>query len=472
MHKPSASGQHIAFSDPERLVAAFDSHDMFDLACSAGDIVLAIDQHRVIRDIAVQSSDHGFAHRWVGRKWHETVTVESRDKIDQMLEVSGGAVTVWRQVNHELDGEELPVNYRVMKPRGDSGWFLAIGRDLSSLAALQQRVLKAQQAMERDYLQLRQAETRYRLLFDTIADPVVITDAETHQIQQANLAFHALAGVSAGALDGRSLITRIAEPYRDDVIAYLGAALVNPAIDPVAIQLIGQDRDMKLTATAFRQAGRQFWLVSLIDGGHQPMASQSERDVLEMVDRMPDAFVLADDKQAIILANRAFADLVQAGSVEQLRGMSLVGRLGRGDVDLTLLRKQMAGNQLVRHFPSIVHDLNGGEEAVEISAVRIDRDRPIYGYTLRNVSRRERDLPAASADTPRSVDQLTGLVGRKTLKAIVRESTDLIERMCIEAALIHTDDNRASAAEILGLSRQSLYAKLHRHGIGNLSERD
>jgi DNA-binding NtrC family response regulator len=55
-----------------------------------------------------------------------------------------------------------------------------------------------------------------------------------------------------------------------------------------------------------------------------------------------------------------------------------------------------------------------------------------------------------------------------SLKDIVRESTDLIERLCIEAALTYTADNRASAAEILGVSRQSLYSKLHRHGLGNL----
>jgi DNA-binding NtrC family response regulator len=56
-----------------------------------------------------------------------------------------------------------------------------------------------------------------------------------------------------------------------------------------------------------------------------------------------------------------------------------------------------------------------------------------------------------------------------SLKDIVRESTDLIERLCIEAALSYTSDNRASAAEILGLSRQSLYSKLHRYGLGNLT---
>ena len=68
-----------------------------------------------------------------------------------------------------------------------------------------------------------------------------------------------------------------------------------------------------------------------------------------------------------------------------------------------------------------------------------------------------------------SVSQLTELVGRVSLKELVRETTDVVEKLCIEAALELTDDNRASAAEMLGLSRQSLYAKLRRYGLGDLS---
>ena len=70
--------------------------------------------------------------------------------------------------------------------------------------------------------------------------------------------------------------------------------------------------------------------------------------------------------------------------------------------------------------------------------------------------------------TARSVEQFTELVGRVSLKNLVRETTDMIERLCIEAALELTGDNRASAAEILGLSRQSLYLKLRRYGLGDL----
>ena len=63
----------------------------------------------------------------------------------------------------------------------------------------------------------------------------------------------------------------------------------------------------------------------------------------------------------------------------------------------------------------------------------------------------------------------TVAVVKTPLKDIVRDTTDLIEQLCIEAALELTHDNRASAAEMLGLSRQSLYVKLRRFNIGDLT---
>jgi DNA-binding NtrC family response regulator len=51
------------------------------------------------------------------------------------------------------------------------------------------------------------------------------------------------------------------------------------------------------------------------------------------------------------------------------------------------------------------------------------------------------------------------------MKDLVRDVADAIERSCIEAALRLTDGNKAAAAEALGLSRQSLYLKLHRFGL-------
>ena len=167
-------------------------------------------------------------------------------------------------------------------------------------------------------------------------------------------------------------------------------------------------------------------------------------------------------------ANPAFLDLTQAISVARLRGEPLGNYVGRQGIDGDLIAEQLRQHGTVRNVASIVRSADGSVEEVEISAVALDDAHPGFGFAIRSVGRRARDLPPAAQDLPRSVEQLTDLVGRMPLKDIVRESTDLIERLCIEAALQYTADNRASAAEILGVSRQSLYSKLHRHGLGNL----
>jgi transcriptional regulator PpsR len=471
MNLESTSSDQIPFSDPEVMFEGFTKEDIISLAYCAGDFMLAIDEHKVIRDIAVNVRDHSFANQWIGQKWSDTVTVESRSKIEQLLDPDHPNKNVWRQVNHLHDGEDVPVNYKVIMPR-DSTWHIAIGRDLRSISVLQQRLLKTQQSMERDYLHLRQTETRYRLLFDNISYPVLIVDADGHEIQQANRASHVLMGAAPGSLENKALLSLVEREFRDDVFAYIAAVSVNSAIAPVSVRLAGRAGYVKIAASAFRQSGRQYWLINIDDGLHEVPGKQSDQYVLDVVEKMPDAFVLADEKQSIIVANRAFAELVQAGSVEQLLGVSLNRFIGRPDVDIGLLKKQLKDHQNVRNFSSVVNDLNGGEEPVEISAIMIEREQPLFGYSVRSIGRRERDLPQSGGNYPRSVEQLTELVGRKPLKEIVRESTDLIERMCIEAALVHTSDNRASAAEILGLSRQSLYSKLHRHGLGNLIGKD
>lgn len=74
------------------------------------------------------------------------------------------------------------------------------------------------------------------------------------------------------------------------------------------------------------------------------------------------------------------------------------------------------------------------------------------------------DRPSIAALTA-AVEQLTGLVGRVPMLALVGDTTDLIERHFIEAALELTQDNRTAAAHLLGVSRQSLYVKLRRYRL-------
>lgn len=463
--------KRIPFADPGEIFAGLSKTDIAQLVDSAGDFVLALDSAGTIRDVSAPAGDYPVIHGWIGCKWVDTVTTESRDKIAQLWDGSGPADRDWRQVNHMIEGEEdFPVRYRLIG-LANGEWSLAIGRDLRPVSQLQQRLLRTQQSMERDYLNLRQAETRYRVLFDNIAYPVVIVDRETRKIQQANRAGELLLGASGQSLEGRNFLDLLTPSSRDDALVYFGALAVSAIAEPISVQLRDREDPVFLLGSIFRQGGRQFLLVNMNANLNDARNHTSDRYVLDVVERMPDAFVLTNQDQDILVANMAFAEMVQAHSVDQLIGMSLADFIGRPAIDMNLLTKQLKSHHNAKNFGSIINDLNGNEEPVEISATMIEREQPLYGYSLRSVGRRERDLPPDPRDL-RSVEQLTELVGRKPLKEIVRESTDLIERMCIEAALTHTSDNRASAAEILGLSRQSLYSKLHRFGLGNLGDKD
>lgn len=460
----------IPFEDPEAIFADFSRPELLELGYGAGDFLLAIDAGARVQDTAQNDDSCRFVSQWLGQKWIDTVTIESQPKIEQLLASHQGSQQKWRQVNHLIDGDAIPIEYRLIRPT-DGEWAIAIGRDLRPVSALQQRLLKTQQSMERDYLSLRQTETRYRLLFDNISYPVAIVEANKLTIQQANRSLHALTKSAPTSLDGRHFLDLFTKRSRDALLEHIGAAKVRDTAGALNVQLEGSEEDYSLSLSSFRQAGKRYWLINIDDVAQEAQAPHPQHEILDAVEKMPDAFVLANHRQEIVSANRAFIELVQAGSLEQIIGISLNRFVGRPDIDLNLLRKQLRDHQEVRNFSSIINDLSGGNEPVEISAIMIEREQSLFGYSLRTIGRRERDLPKSDQEL-RPVGQLTELVGRKPLKEIVRESTDLIERMCIEAALEHTSNNRASAAEILGVSRQSLYSKLHRHGLGNLSDKD
>ena len=136
------------------------------LLATAGDVVLLLDEGGVIRAVEGGDGDTPFAtvRQWVGRPWVDTVHVDSRGKVESLLREAGTAgVTKRRQVNHlREDGADVPVAYTAI--RLDRGAVVAVGRDMRHVSALQQRLVEAQQAMERDYWRLRHVETRLSLI--------------------------------------------------------------------------------------------------------------------------------------------------------------------------------------------------------------------------------------------------------------------------------------------------------------------
>ncbi len=464
----------IVFRAPKKTLGDLNAESAAKLITAAADIALIIDGRGIIRDIAFGSQDlsgEGF-QKWVGEPWVDTVTIESRGKIEELLETAQGAKTPieWRQVNHPSRRGDIPIRYSAVQV-GPNGRVVAVGRDLRTLAALQQRLVDAQQTMEKEYARLRHAETRYRLLFQLASEPVVIVDAANLRLVDANPAASQLLSLTTRKIPGKSFLDIFDGESAKAIQNQLASIRATGRADEVKARLAEGKRECLVSASLFRQETSSHILVRLSPAGSIDVVPKSTSKVFNVVESLPDGFVVTDLDRRILLANPAFLDLVQLANEEQVRGELIDRWLGRAGVDINALIANIRDHGSVRHFATVLRGEYGAYENVEISAVSVPTgENPCFGFTIRIVGRAEGPRAQQKSEFPRSVEQLTQLVGQVPLKELVRETTDVIEKLCIEAALRLTGDNRASAAEMLGLSRQSLYSKLRRFGISDADD--
>lgn len=464
------------FKAPKKSLGSLDADVVSRLISAASDVALVVDRKGVIRDLAVGSVELNadIDSGWIGQRWRDTVTLESRPKVEALIhDALSLAPPRWRQVNHpSTHGADVPIVYSAVQVDGQ-GRVVAVGRDLRAVATLQQRLMDAEQSLERDYARLRHAELRYRLLFQIASEAVLIVDAATQKVLEANPAAAELLGGASGRLIGRPFPDGFDTAGTQAVQVLLAAVRTTGRGDDVRVRLAGGKQEFFATASLFRQEDGSCFLVRLT-----PVRSARDAETLpgvrarfvEVLESSPDGFVITDLTGHILAANRAFLDLVQLATEEQARGEALDRWLGRPGVDLQVLISNLRQHGSVRLFAMTVRGEFGGVMHCEVSAVSVMQgDTPCLGFTVRNVGRRSEGVAVkTNGELPRSAEQLTGLIGHVSLREIVRETTDVIERLCIESALELTGDNRASAAEMLGLSRQSLYMKLRRYGLGDL----
>jgi transcriptional regulator PpsR len=356
---------------------------------------------------------------------------------------------------------------------GRKGDVIAIGRDDRATALAQGRLLEAQRTMERDYSRLRDAESRYRLLFETSAEAVLVVDAASRRIVEANPAAQRLIG-GAPKPAGELFAKIFDAASQDEAAALLPIARSSAQSDGAQMRLPIKSREFLVSASLFRQDRATQCLVRLTpadQGGEIP--AQSDWNVQALLERMPDAFVVTDGQTTIHAANAAFLDLAGIAGKGQAIGCPLSQFLGRAGHDRNILMDSLREHGSVHNFATVLRGPYAEQVDVEVSAASAPHGaNVVFGFSIR-ASRRDRGEPSQTMpELRRSVEQLTELVGRVKLKDLVRETTDLIERLSIEAALELTKDNRASAADLLGLSRQSLYSKLHRFGLGNLNDKE
>jgi transcriptional regulator PpsR len=406
------------FRRPQERFSGIDAEVLARLAALAADLVLVSDAEGCVVDLSLSSDAwvDDAVERWIGLQLAEVVAPDSRAKLDEMVRDAevvaepAPAGARWRQLNLRLPGGEVQLADTVVMRLAPGTGLVLMARSLRRDEQVQQRLVQAQQAMERDYWQFRQAETRYRQLFQASSEGVLLLAADSLQIEEANPAACRLLDGSERSLIGQPL-PALFDGEADRVLALLAGVRASGRPAELRLALGRQRVDVEVAASAYRQGGVAHVLVRLVRQGDAAAAGPADQSWAALARTTPDGLLLTDPEGRVLAANPAFLELAQLGAESQAVGRSLDRWLGRSGVDLNVLLSNLRQRGMVRLFAT----------------------------------------------------QLRGEFGAMT---------DLIEQLCIEAALELTRGNRAAAAEMLGLSRQSLYVKLRRYGLKDLGIED
>lgn len=446
-------------------------------ATIASDIALVMDADGVIRNAALGEAAIGRgADQWVGCRFADTVTQDTRAKIEQLLhDVRQTGVSRRREVN--LPGEggaSIPVAFTAIR-LGVGGPVLAVGRDLRAIAAIQQRFVHAQQELERDYWRQRQTETRHRQLYQVATDAVLVVDAASLTVLQANRAAADLFGRGETRMAGLQAVAGIDLAFRPAVEELLSAARASGRPAEIRARLGrpgGQQASAALvdvSATPFR---------SRSDAGSQPLllvrmrrtgarSSDAARQLAEFVERTPDAVAITDSHGRLLAANPSFHALC-SGDGRAANGRSLVELLGDPAARLGSLIAEVRSQGLASegHVPIGGHGDPLRQQQVEVSAALMaEGDQECIGFTLRRQPGQQGVAQEPAQGLGRAIEALTAQLGHTPLPELMQEASRVAERHLILAALEHANGHAPTAAGWLGITPDSLSLRLMRHGL-------
>jgi len=434
----------------------------------ASDIALVMDGQGVIRTVA--QGRHGgdeamlpAAQAWVGRRWADTVSADTRGKVEQLLtEVARTGLARRRELSHPLDeGASVAVAYTAVR-LGDTGPVLAVGRDLRAIGAIQQRFIEAQRDMERGYWQVRQNEARHRLLFQVATDAVVLVEAgaageaSPPRIVEANAAAAGLFGHASDQLIGHALPGFFLHAHRQALIDLMATVLRSAQPAEIRVRLLNHSTPASVALTPMPAEGGARVLVRVRLAELPGAASQLNQTLTRLVDGASDAVLVSDPAGHVLLANPAFLRLVQLPDERDLKGRPVTDwlELPAGELPGLLQRVRREGMTPLRAAQLLAADARA--LPVEFSAALLSEDVfECIGWTLRRVDGAAAGLVGAEA-LQAALGALTQRVGQTPLPELMREAAAMLERHFIGHALERAHEDPAAAARMLGIPEQRI----------------
>jgi transcriptional regulator PpsR len=461
---------------PDKLFAELSGKELSQIARASADISFVLDDLGSIQSIYSDNKNLSkqISEDLIGKKWLEVVEPDSRTKVQRLLDdASPDTITKFRQIN--MIGNErnvaLPMMCASIKTSSNQK-IIVIGRDITEVSRLQQNLVSAQKEISQNYLQISQLEERFRSIFEIGTESIVIVQADDeYPIVEMNRNAIKQLLLAKNNCIGKSLLSLIPAKEIIKVINFLKG--VQDTDEPSILKtLLSNGEATQISATSFINSGIPYLLLNLKPLDLARVSSLIDADSLtvEAIENNPYGFVVCTPEGLILKANKAFNKLSSTKGEQDLIGTNIRNYLGPETADFDLMMQSLQGKASSQSCVSSITNATSSIKLVDISAVSVAQPRACIGMIFRQVDSRQNKGARIDKKLVRSSQELSMLVGKVPLKDILAETTDLIEQLCIKAALNLTQDNRVSASEILGLSRQSLYIKLRKYGLVDSSK--
>ncbi|MGL4321556.1 MAG: PAS domain-containing protein, partial [Paracoccaceae bacterium] len=238
-----------------------------EIIATASDIALFVGPDMRVVSVLVNPAhrSYGQLSGWEGRLLTSLLTSESAVKFErrfaEMTQKRGANAQI--ELNHvDLARWEFPVRYALHLMETD-GSLLMLGRDLRPIAEVQQQLIQAQLALERDYEAQREADTRYRVLIEVTRDPIMLISAANGRITDLNPAAALLLGGSRAEMTGAAIAQEFEGRRRGELLETLGGITGPASAVPVEVVARRSQRRLVVTTTMFRAAGERLLLCQL-----------------------------------------------------------------------------------------------------------------------------------------------------------------------------------------------------------------
>lgn len=436
---------------------------------SVADLLFTLNESHAVQEV---TGDTGLLRllprdALIGRPWQELVRESDKNIAETALNAAQSDAGSSHRVDAALlvgpDQDPIPVTCWLSANREDGTIQIAC-IDLRGETNLRQQLINAQRTLEQDYWSNRRLEARYRRMLEMVAEGFLVVDDLSGRVLEANSMAANLLQIEEGSLVGRVFPIGLDTDGARALSELQREARSTTTVVQGQITTSAGDK-LSTGVTCVRQGNETRLLIRLAAMAERPSDQGLGADCFET---SPDGILITDQQGVVVTANAAYLDMACIQDKQQATGRRADRWLGRSIVDLDVLLTNIRPDRPLQLFSSVLRTELGTRLDIELAAVQTERSgQPLILMFIRDVSRRIGSEESIEVHLPRSIEQITGRVGRVPLKQLVRESTDVIEALCIEAALKLTQDNRAAAAELLGLSRQSLYTKLRRFDIGD-----